>query len=676
MDKSIRRSTAVLLTSMLMALPAFAHAAAAADTADFVRGAEFAEVTLSPDGRYLAALAPRPGQPQQNMLVILDAATGKPLRTMNSGSYRLISGYTWTGQNRIVGTVAMQLDGLDTPVPTGELYAINADGSRPINLFGYQASENSDSGIGQRQKRDAAAAVISTELADPGHILIATRPFSRDRDGTFTDIETLDVISGSTRRIGGSPARDARLIADHTGTVRAAHASEDGITTRLWTKADDRAPWQLRNDPATSGITLIPIGFNRDNGKLYVEGSQPDGPDAIELLDMASGKLARLYRGQFADPAGLLPTADGKDYYAVITADGAKGLHYLDGNSLEARLNRMLAPSFPGRLAYLSSFSADGKRAVVTVESDRNPGDYYLLDLDTHRASYLLSANHRLDPRQMRTMQPLAIKARDGLPLHGFITLPAGKPPYPMLVIVHGGPFGILDSWTFDAETQLFAAHGYAVLQVNYRGSGGYGADFVARGYRQWGQAMQDDLVDATQWAVQQGDADPRLICIYGASYGGFAAMEASVRDPDLYRCAIGYAGAYDLRVQWDKSDVQESNLGVAYMRETMGDDPATLLAHSPLAGVERIKADLLLIHGGADKRVPFANFREFTGALDRQHKPYETLVEPHEGHGFFVEAHRVEAYRKMVDFLDRHIGASVGPLAGGGSATSTATGR
>ena len=195
-------------------------------------------------------------------------------------------------------------------------------------------------------------------------------------------------------------------------------------------------------------------------------------------------------------------------------------------------------------------------------------------------------------------------------------------------------------------------------MQVNYRGSGGYGAKFIERGYRQWGLSMQDDVTDATLWAVKQGYADPKRLCLYGGSYGGYAALEGVVREPDLYECAIGYAGVYDLRVQLDASDTRQINAGVDYLHRALGTDRADLLRRSPLGGVARIKAHLMLAHGGEDKRVPFLNFREFTRTLDAQRIPYESLVEPKEGHGFFLPEHRLEFYGKMLDFLDRNIGA------------------
>ncbi|MFC5742863.1 alpha/beta hydrolase family protein [Dyella tabacisoli] len=653
-------TVAALLT---FALPVGAEQAPAAKApppiADFVRHAEFSQVTLSPDGQYIAAVVPNADKNHENYLAILDGKTAKPLQKLPAGPNHMIHRYTWVTDQRLVVSLAQRLGGLDTPMATGELYASNADGSRMSILFGYRGSGNTGSRIKQDTLRYAAASLISDEPINDNQVLIATREFSNNREGNFTGIEKLNVMTGRTMRIGTSPARDAAFIADHQGQVRVAYASENFTRLKLWTRASNEAEWQLANDPVQSGITLRPVGFNRDNSKLYVESSQGAAPNAIELMDLTSGKRARIYQGKFADPVLLLPSADRQDYYAVITADGPRALHYIDEDSREAQLTQALAKNFPGELAYFSSFSRDGKRAIVHVLSDRNPGDYYVFDLDTRNARYLVSASRWIDPQQMRPKQLIELQARDGLSLHGFLTLPAGDKPYPLIVLPHGGPFGIADDWNFDPEAQLFASRGYAVLQVNYRGSGGYGARFEQRGYRQWGLAMQDDLTDATHWAVQQGYTQNGRICIYGASYGGYAALQGAVREPDLYRCAIGYAGVYDMRVQLDSSDTQRIYNGEGFLRQTMGDDRDDLLRRSPLGGVERLKADVLLIHGGEDQRVPLKNFRIFTQALDKLNKPYDSLVEPDEGHGFFLEKHRQQAYEKMLNFLDRNIGPS-----------------
>ena len=622
----------------------------------FIQAAQFSDVTISPDGKYLAAIVPASDDPYKNLIAILDGKTAKVLQAVHSGQDQLIYSYFWASNDRLVATFAMKPDGLDMPGRTGELFAINADGSHPVNLFGFRAGDSDN--FGSRSKRRIAfAEPISTQSLGNDQILIAVNDFTTDRVGSFTSIEKLNVLNGASTRIGTSPARNAELVADHAGQVRVAYADSDYNGALLWVRSSNDAPWVLANEPAKSRLGIVPIGFNRDNSKLYVRVARSSGPDAIELMDLVSHQLSKVFQGEFADSGDLLPTADGQDYYAVISQDGKPALHYLDENSQEAHLSKALAANFPGELAYFSSFTRDSKQAIVHVISDRNPGAFLLFDLDSHNARYLMSAEPWIDPAHMRSMQPILLKARDGLALHGFLTLPAGDKPYPLIVLPHGGPHGIADLWGYDPEVQLFASRGYAVLQVNYRGSGGYGSDFQQRGYRQWGLAMQNDLTDATRWAIGQGYVNPQRICIYGASYGGYAALEGAVREPDLYKCAIGYAGVYDLRVQLDKSDTQQTDLGDAYLQRALGNDRDDLLRRSPLSGVDQIKADILLLHGKEDPRVPYKNFQEFTWALDQHGKHYATLVEPNEGHGFFLPEHRQEAYQKMLDFLDRNIG-------------------
>ncbi len=626
---------------------------------DFLREPNFSRVRISPDGKYLSAIVPKPQNPHENVLAILDGKNGKPLYVIPSGKNAMIADYFWVSDDRLVAAGAFRQNGLDTPRGTGELFGINADGTRQVQLFGYRAGGNElATRIRQASQRYARATAIGDDLAVDNRILIATNRFTDDRQGALTNIESLNVLTGQTRHIGAAPARDAELIADHANQVRVAWVNDGFTDIRLWTRRGNDDAWTPRNDSSKSGTTIRPIGFNRDNSRLYVSVSQGDKPDAIELMNPADGTLTMVYEGKFADPMELLPTADGLDYYAIITADGKPGLHYIDENSEEAQLSQALAKSFPDDLAVFSSFSHDAKHAVVSVISDRTGTDYYLFDLATHQAKFLMSAQPWLDPHVTRPMQPIQLTARDGLSLHGFLTVPKGTPPFPMVVVIHGGPHGVSDQWRYDPEVQLLATHGYAVLQVNYRGSGGYGEKFIQRGYRQWGLSMQDDITDATLWAVKQGYADSKRMCLYGGSYGGYAALEGVVREPNLYECAIGYAGVYDLRVQLDSSDTQSIYAGVDYLKRVLGTDRADLLRRSPLGGASRIKAHLFLAHGGEDPRVPFMNFREFTNALDAYHIPYESLVEPKEGHGFFLPAHRLEFYGKMLDFLDRNIGA------------------
>jgi dipeptidyl aminopeptidase/acylaminoacyl peptidase len=223
-------------------------------------------------------------------------------------------------------------------------------------------------------------------------------------------------------------------------------------------------------------------------------------------------------------------------------------------------------------------------------------------------------------------------------------------------VLPHGGPHGIRDTWEYDWEVQLLASRGYSVLQVNFRGSGGYGMDFEQAGYREWGAKMQDDLTDATRWAIEQKIAPADRICIYGASYGGFAALMGAEREPDLYRCAIGYAGVYDLQLIVDSADSADSSFTRAYFERVLGSDVAKLRAQSPVTNARNIKAPVLLIHGKADNTADYEHAKRMRAALEANQKKFEWLALGGEGHGVYDEGTRREVYERILQFLDANL--------------------
>ncbi|MGH7185039.1 MAG: alpha/beta hydrolase family protein, partial [Pseudomonadota bacterium] len=305
----------------------------------------------------------------------------------------------------------------------------------------------------------------------------------------------------------------------------------------------------------------------------------------------------------------------------------------------------------------------DGTKALLEVDADRNPGGFYLLDEKTKRLGLLAPKRRWVDPRLMQPMAAVSIKARDGLQVPAYITAREGLKTRkaPMVVLPHGGPHQVRDYWEWNPEVQLLASRGYAVLQVNYRGSSGLGHDFERAGYRNWGTKIQDDIADATRWAIAEGIADPARICIYGTSFGGYSALMGVAREPDLYRCAAGLAGAYDLAAAADDSDIAESRLGRLYLQHALGKDKAVLQEHSPVTHVGKIKAALLIAHGTQDKRVPFSQAKLLRNALDQAKKPYEWLVYEGEEHGFFKRENEVDFYTRLLAFLDKHIGPGAG---------------
>ena len=274
-----------------------------------------------------------------------------------------------------------------------------------------------------------------------------------------------------------------------------------------------------------------------------------------------------------------------------------------------------------------------------------------------------LASRPDLKSDHLSKVEPVEFIARDGLKIRGFLTTPKGaeEKRLPMVVVVHGGPHGVYDRYEFDWETQLFASRGYAVLQVNYRGSGGRGREFQGAGYGCWGREMQDDITDGVRWAIGDGVADPQRICIYGGSYGAYAALTGAFREPDLYRCAIGMAGVYDLQLMFEKGDIQSVERGLNYLRKAVGTDDEELKRRSPVYNAEKIRAKVLLLHGKLDERAPFEHAKRMREALEKAGNPPEWSTEWGEGHGFFDEANRAAAYRRILEFLGKNLGAGAG---------------
>jgi dipeptidyl aminopeptidase/acylaminoacyl peptidase len=274
-------------------------------------------------------------------------------------------------------------------------------------------------------------------------------------------------------------------------------------------------------------------------------------------------------------------------------------------------------------------------------------------------AEPIISARPWIHPDQMASVASVLFTASDGMKIHGYLTLPkpdASKKPPPLVVVVHGGPHGPRDHWGFDAETQLFASQGFAVLRVNYRGSGGYGRKYQEAGYRHWGDRIMDDILDATRLVIKKGMVDSNRVCIYGGSFGGYAAMQSSIRAPELFKCAVGYDGVYDLTLMGNSGDMRLSGLARGYVRRVLGADEKALKAASPAYNADKLRARVFLIHGKDDERAPIKHAERLRDALTKLGRPPEWLVESREAHGFVNEANRERMYARMLSFINRSL--------------------
>lgn len=642
------KTAAVAVALLFVCMPA-----TAVDLDAFVRTDAFHQIKISPTGEYLAATVPLE---DRTVLVILQRSDHKPVGGANLGRNRHVAGFWWATDDRLVFSGSEKIGAHDAPRLTGDLYAVSADGKGAEILVGQSLQvKETGSNIKPRKMEHVAAFLVDPLLDNPREVLISVQKFTED---PFTTAERLDIYSGRRVRVALAPVPRGTFVADKAGQVRAVIGAGIDNVSKLYLRSGSGDEWKLLNDEATSQRIEFPLGFSDDGSKLFLQAEHPTGPDRIVSYDVATAERKTLLVDDVHDPEEIIYSIATHEPVGALYLDGKPRTEFFDAQSADARQYRGLEAAFPGESPIITSKTRDGRYTLVRVVSDRNPGDYFLFDTVKKDAARIISRREWLDPAAMAESRPITLASRDGLRLTGYVTLPPGSEgnALPMVVLPHGGPFGIHEEWQFHDGSQLLAAAGYAVLRINFRGSGNHGRAFEQAGAREWGGKMQDDLTDATRWAVQQGIADPARICIYGASYGGYAALMGAAKEPDLYRCAVGYIGVYDLPMMHARGDMQRRGSGETYLREWIG-DPESLAAVSPSRLADRIKIPVFLAAGGEDERAPIEHSRLMERALKQAGVPVETLYYKSEGHGFYVEAHRREFYERLLAFLDRHIG-------------------
>lgn len=430
--------------------------------------------------------------------------------------------------------------------------------------------------------------------------------------------------------------------------------------SKLYYRKGTGDEWTLIDDEQVSGHVETPLGFSQDERIAYLRVQSANGPDAIVGWDIQADCREQVLRDAVADPLEIIyRNGTSIPVGAIFMADRPHS-RFFDEHGAEARMYHSLEAAFAGNAVRVTSSTKDGRYVMLEAYSGSNPGDFYVFDTQEKKAQHVISRRDWFDPERTTIVQPIALQARDGVSLHGYLTLPRswGDKPLPMVVMPHGGPFEIFDSWQFDDDAQLLAQAGYAVLQINFRGLGNYGRHFQHAGARQWGGSMQDDVTDATHWAIAQGYANARKICIFGASYGAYAALMGAARESGLYACAAGYVGVYDLPMMFTSGDIQKRGSGENYLKQWLG-DPAILAARSPVNLAKQIKVPVFLAAGGEDERAPIQHSKRMEAALRQAGTPVETLYFDTEGHGFYTEPHRRAFYTQLLAFLSRSLGGA-----------------
>jgi dipeptidyl aminopeptidase/acylaminoacyl peptidase len=622
-----------------------------------VRNPQYRNIQISPTGEYIAATAPRG---DQEVLITLRLSDLKPLGITTLPDKKSVVGVRWAGPNRVVFTSTRKVPGRERPRATGEWYAQDADGAKPRVLISYGTKGATDR---SKQVGREGFGFLAALPHDDGKVLMqTTRPSGTEK--TRNGVVELDTLTGRRRNLLSGPDTDCTFAADRNAEVRYANCSRrlDGTRSAMALYRRDGGNWTKIHDSGEHGVKYG-VQYVMDDGRALAFSDDGKETRTVGWFG-ADGEFTPVHRDPVSDPVNVVIGFDGRTPLGVVTMPHRAVFHLFDEDSPEALRYLSLANAFPDDHVVVSSTTQDGRYSIIAVGSDRNAGEYYLFDADSGQARYLLSSRPWIKPAQMAAMQPFSMTARDGMVLHGYLTRPVGAAAtqrLPTIVYVHGGPYGPRDTWFFDENVQIMASRGYQVLQVNFRGSGGYGNAFIEAGHREWGGTMQDDVTDATLWAFEKGYADPARTCIYGASYGAYAALMGAAKEPDLYRCAAGYVGVYDLEMMYNKGDIQEANAGQEYLRKILGTDPADLRARSPARLAAQIKAPVFLAAGMRDVRTPPEQTVEMYNALKAAGKEVpkdDYILQAGEEHGFYDEASKLNYFTRLLGFFGRHLDA------------------
>ncbi len=596
---------------------------------DFFKNPDKTSFQLSPNGQYIAFM--KPWKKRLNIHIQKIGEEKKVIRITES-TKRDIAGYMWANNNRIV---YIQDKGGDENF---HAYAVNIDGSNPKQLTPFDK---------------VRVQLIDRLENSKDEMLIGLNK----RNPRIFDVYRININTGNMKMIAENPGNIQGWVTDNDGKLRVAITS-DGVNQSLLYRKTEK-------DKFKSIITtnfkdaISPLFFTFDNKNLYVSSNLNRDKRAIYEYDIENGKNIKLiYEDKDVDVTSLLTSKKRKIITGVAYTKAKRSYHFFDKQreALQTNLEKRL----PGYEVAISSMSKDETKVLVRTYSDKSKGAYYYYNVTKNKLKKLIDVSPWLNEKEMSDMKPIKYQSRDGLTIHGYLTLPRNvkAEKLPVIINVHGGPWA-RDNWGFNSEVQFLANRGYAVLQMNFRSSTGYGKEFWQKGFKQWGLTMQDDITDGVNWLIKKGIADPKRVGIYGASYGGYATLAGLAFTPDLYACGVDYVGVANLFTIL-KSLPPYWELGRKMFYEMMGDpvkDKELLEKVSPVFHADKIKAPLFIAQGAKDPRVKKDESDQMVAALKKRGIDVPYMVKDNEGHGFRNEENRFDFYEAIEPFLAKYLG-------------------
>ena len=598
---------------------------------DFFRNPEKSSFQLSPDGKHISYMKPWEDGNRMMNVYIRPVNSDNEVR-VTGASNRSLYGYFWLNNNRIA---YVQDKGGDENI---HIYAVNIDGSNNIDLTPFENIQ----------------ARITDDLEDdPNFMLVSINK----RNPQIHDVFRLNVNSGEMEMIAENPGNISSWMTDNDGVLRIATTS-DGVNTSILYRENETQDFQ---SILTTNFkeSVSPLSFTFDNKELYVASNRGRDKSAIYTFNLETAEEDTLiFEHQEVDVYNLMRSKKRKVITGVSYTTDKTQMHFFD--EWRENIQNKLESKLTGFEVALSDLARDEKSAIIVTYSDRSRGTYYYYDIENDDLTKLADLSPWLNEEDMAYMNPISYQSRDGLTIPGYLTLPVNYKQgdkLPVVINPHGGPWA-RDYWGFNPEVQYLANQGYAVLQMNFRGSVGYGREFWELSFKQWGKTMQDDITDGVNWLISEGIADPDRIAIYGASYGGYATLAGLAFTPDLYACGVDYVGVSNIFTLLETLPPYWE-LGRQMMYEMIG-NPETekeiLEAASPIFHIDKIKSPLFVAQGANDQRVKQAESDQIVNALQEKGIDVPYMLKEDEGHGFYNEENKFDFYREMTEFLAKHL--------------------
>ncbi len=590
---------------------------------------------IAPDGRTLAYLAPRDGV----LNVWVRPVERDEPRPITHDTDRGVRVYFWAHDGDHI--LYLQDVGGDE---NWRLYSVHVERAEVTDLTPFEKVQ---------------VQILTHDRRHPHELLLAINK----EDERHHDVYHLDLRTRELRMVAKNPGNVVSWVADRDLNVRVATvATADGGLDLLTRDPDDAAWRTLVQWTPEDALTSGPIGTTLDGRALYAIDSRAWNAGRLVRIDLGSGDVDVLAEDPRYDVGHVMLHPDTREVQLVEFYKARAEYRVLDESidrtiDVIRKLNR-------GDFQVSSRDHADDIWIVTFTEDDR-PVSHYAVDRRRDEGWFLLTTRPRLAQFSLATMEPISFEARDGLEVHGYLSIPPGAEPrnLPLVLNVHGGPWH-RDVWGYDPESQWLANRGYACLQVNFRGSTGYGKDFLNAGDREWGGRMHDDLVDAVRWAVERGVADANRVGIYGGSYGGYASLVGATMTPELFACAVDIVGPSNLITFIETIPPYWSSY-LAMLQQRVGNpetDADFLRDRSPLTHVQNVRVPLLIAQGANDPRVKQSESEQIVAAMEERGIDHEYLLYPDEGHGFAKPENRLHFYARAEQFLAKHLGGRFEP--------------